>query len=84
MKRKTKTHKLTLTFDNKESAEQYRAYLIDGGGDGGGNLDFNIVKWNNDCTDIRIKGTGYSYIQRGNDMVLLTPEVEEELFRNLE
>lgn len=58
MSTKKKTHKLTLEFDNKEAAANFVANWLDGGGDGGGNLDWDTTKWDKKSTKMRIKGTG--------------------------
>lgn len=62
--RKEKTYKIILEFDSKESASNFAAWWLDGGGDGGGNLDWNTnykksSKWDKgDYSLFRIEGTG--------------------------
>lgn len=68
-----KTYEMVLKFDNKEAAENYLAYFLDGGGDGGGNMDFYADEWEIDAKFIRIKGTGYFVNQNGE---VMTPEME--------
>jgi len=61
---KNKLSKLTLIFDNDESRKSFVAGWLDGGLDGGGNLDWDTdykesSKWDKEpCTKLRIKGTG--------------------------
>ena len=66
MKKKVKdqTSSVTLVFDNKEAAQNFIAYWLDGGGDGGGNIDWHTdykqsSKWDKgDYSKIRIVGQG--------------------------
>jgi hypothetical protein len=67
---KSKTHSITLEFDNKESAERFRSHWLDGGGDGGGNIDWDTVSWNKQATKMRIKGTGHCIVWIDGEMVL--------------
>jgi hypothetical protein len=59
-----KKYETTLVFDNKDSANGFLAYWLDGGGDGGGNLDWQTLHeessdWTKgDYSLLRIKGTG--------------------------
>jgi hypothetical protein len=53
-----KTFIVTLEFDNADAAGSFFAYWLDGGGDGGGNLDWNADDWADDHSWMRIKGTG--------------------------
>jgi len=73
---KSKTHKVTLEFDSKDSAHAFFAYWLDGGGDGGGNIDWNTDNWKN-YNYLRISGTGYAIDEDGT---VLTPEVEQKRF----
>lgn len=77
MKNKQKTYKLTIEFDSKESAHGFFAHWLDGGGDGGGNIDWNTQDWK-DYNYMRVTGTGYSIDP--TDGVILTPEIESERF----
>lgn len=65
-----KTFKMTLEFDNKEAAENFSAHWIDGGADGGGNIDWDTNIWTDDY--IRIEGTGH--LVDGDDYQEYTPE----------
>ena len=69
-----KTFKVTLEFDNQSAAENFFANWLDGGGDGGGNIDWNTTKWT--FKSMRIRGTGYAIV----DGVVMTPEAEEADF----
>ena len=76
---KKKTFKVTLEFDNHDSAHGFFAHWLDGGGDGGGNIDWQTDKWDNkNHTWMRIKGTGCAV---DDDGTVLTPEVEEARFK---
>lgn len=56
---KNKTYKVTLEFDNESAAHGFFAYWIDGGGDGGGNMDYHTDDWDNEHhTYMRIRGSG--------------------------
>lgn len=57
-KKKPKTYKMTIEFDNKDAAHSFFASWLDGGLDGGGNLDWDTIKWK-DYNYMRVKGTGY-------------------------
>lgn len=78
-----KTHKVTLEFDSYDSANGFFAYWLDGGGDGGGNLDWVTNKWNKKHTHMRINGTGYPIEWENGVMVVVTPEVEESRFKRV-
>lgn len=67
---------MTIEFDNKDSAHQFFASWLDGGLDGGGNLDWDTTKWK-DYNYMRIEGTGCPIEWEGNEMIVVTPEVEE-------
>jgi hypothetical protein len=59
-----KTFEVKLIFDTEDSAHGFTAYWLDGGGDGGGNLDWDTTWKKKDVTKsgaikvLRIKGTG--------------------------
>jgi hypothetical protein len=73
-KSKEKTYTLEIEFDSKDSAHAFFAHWLDGGGDGGGNIDWHTDKWK-DYNYMRVKGTGYAI---DSDGTVLTPEVEEQ------
>jgi hypothetical protein len=65
-KRKTTNNNsatIEMVFDNRNSADAFVAYWLDGGGDGGGNLDIDTdydesSKWDKEkVTKLRIRGT---------------------------
>lgn len=66
-KSRQQPYSIELVFDNKESAHAFVAYWLDGGGDGGGNMDWETdykqsSKWDKgDISCLRIKGTGEWY-----------------------
>lgn len=68
---KQKTYKVTLEFDNFDAAHGFVAHWLDGGGDGGGNLDWNTdykesSRWDKgDYSKLRIKGTGLPLDENG-------------------
>ncbi len=70
--KKEKTIKVTLEFDSKDAADNYVAYFLDGGGDGGGNLDLNWdYKKSKRAKDgyfelLRINGTGLALDENGD------------------
>ena len=78
--KKARTHKVTLEFDNHEAAHGFFANWLDGGGDGGGNLDWHTTKWDQKHTYMRIKGTGYAVEWENGEAVVMTPEVEQARF----
>lgn len=59
---------MTLTFDNDEARKAFTAYWLDGGGDGGGNLDWQTVEWGKDW--MRVKGTGDPIVWENGQMYL--------------
>lgn len=71
--KKPKTYKVTLEFDNKNSAHYFFAHWLDGGADGGGNIDWNTTKWKG-YNYMRIEGSGYNI---DHDGVILTPEIAQ-------
>lgn len=70
--KKSKTVDLTITFDNEDARSNFLAQWLDGGLDGGGNLDWDTSDWSEDW--MRVKGTGYWWDEEG---ILCTPEVEQ-------
>lgn len=73
-----------LMFDNKDAAHSFVAYWLDGGGDGGGNIDWNTdYKESDDWTVdvpkmLRIKGTGYPIEWENDQKIIVTPEIEKQ------
>lgn len=65
-------NKLTLVFDDEKSKEMFVAWWLDGGGDGGGNLDWNTeaadkLNWINPKTnELRILGQGWPVDENGD------------------
>jgi len=74
-KKKKKLVTLELRFDTKDAREGFIANWLDGGVDGGGNTDWETVKWGKSW--MRIKGTGYPIIWENNQMIILTPQEEQ-------
>jgi hypothetical protein len=66
-KKKSELYTISMVFDNKEAANGFVAYWLDGGGDGGGMLEWDTCykessKWDKgDYSKLRIKGTGDPY-----------------------
>src|SRR5258708_5099439 len=79
--KKKELFSVELIFDNKDAAKEFVAWWLDGGGDGGGNLDWDTDYKESDKWDkrtpkfLRIKGTGYIVDEYGT---VITPEMEQE------
>lgn len=75
-----KTHKFTIEFDSKDAAEHFLAHWIDGGGDGGGHLDFYTK--NRSSNGMRVSGTGMHWVldPDSDARELSTPEFEQLYF----
>ena len=74
---KPETHKVTLEFDSKDAAALFFAHWLDGGLDGGGNIDWDTNKWDQERGYMRIEGSGYPV---DSDGTVLTPEVQQKRF----
>ena len=70
-KKNKETYSITLVFDNKDCANGFVAGWLDGGLDGGGNLDWHTCyeesdDWTKDVPSmLRIKGTGNAFDEDG-------------------
>lgn len=68
MKPKNQNNKVTLVFDNEDVKETFLSWWLDGGGDGGGNIDWK-TEWTGNYPNIntlKISGTGNPIDENGN------------------